>query len=96
MATVHINRAEALEEMFERFHEGLAELPRDARRMGERMRDGVGEYYCRMMALSRVLEQNSLGNWLARYVNHGRADHFAHAEAYCALALHYGEPWIIA
>jgi hypothetical protein len=42
------------------------------------------------MALSRVLERNSLGNWLARYVNHGRSDHFAHAEAYCAVTLHWG------
>ena len=36
--------------------------------------------------LLAVLPQNSLGNWVARYVDHGKADHYAHAEAYCLLA----------
>jgi len=93
VATVHINRVEALEEMFDRFHKGLAELPNDARRLGGRMRDGVGEYYREMTGLSRVLEQNAQGNWVWRYLDRGKADHYAHAEAYCLLASkHAGMP----
>ncbi len=65
VSTVHINRIEALEEMFDRFHRGLAQLPRDARRLGGRVRDGVGEYYGQMTALTRDLRQNSAGNWVA-------------------------------
>ncbi len=49
-----------------------------------------------MMALSRVLKQNCLGNWVVRFTDHGKAGHYAHAEAYCELALHYSEPWILA
>ncbi len=26
------------------------------------------------------------GNWVARYLDHGKPDHYAHAEAYCQLA----------
>jgi len=86
VAIVHINRVEALEEMFDRFHKGLAELPKDARRLGGRMRDGVGEYYRQMIANHRVLEQDAQGNWVWRYLDHGKADHYAHTEAYCLLA----------
>ena len=81
-----MNRVEALEEMFHRFHEGLAELPRDARRLGGRMKYGLGDYYRQMMAIQRVLEQDAQGNWVARYLDHGKPDHYAHAEAYCVLA----------
>lgn len=66
---------------------GLAELPRDARFLGGRVREGLGEYYCQMMALTRTLEQNSSGNWVARYLDLGKADHYAHAEVYCHQAL---------
>jgi len=85
-ATVHVNRVEALEEMFHRFHKGLAGLPRDARRLGGRMKYGLGDYYRQMMAIQRVLEQNAQGNWVARYLDHGKPDHYAHAEVYCLLA----------
>src|SRR5581483_6840419 len=40
----------------------------------------------------RILEQNSQDNWVSRYTDKGRPDHFAHAEAYCILALNWGEP----
>jgi hypothetical protein len=92
VATVHINRVEALEDMFDCFHKGLAELPRDARRLGGRVQHGVGEYYRQMTAIHRVLEQNAQGNWVARYLDHGKPDHYGHAETYCALALHWEEP----
>ncbi len=82
----HLNRTETLEEMFHSFQTETAELPRDARSLCGRVRDGLGEYYREMMALTRQLEQNSVGNWVARYVDNGKADHFAHAEAYCRVA----------
>jgi hypothetical protein len=84
-----INRTQALDEMFHAFQTEAAEIPKNARVLGGRVRDGLGEYYRQMMALSRVLEQNSVGNWVARYVDHGKADHFAHAEAYCAVAIQH-------
>ncbi len=82
-----INRNEALDAMFDAFQSQTAELPRDARGIGGRVKDGLGEYYREMLALSRVLERNAQGNWVAKYVDAGKADHYAHAEAYCALAL---------
>ena len=82
----HLNRTETLEEMFHSFQTETAELPRDARSLGGRVRDGLGEYYREMMTLTRQLEQNSAGNWVARYVDNGKADHFAQAEAYCRVA----------
>ncbi len=83
---VHVNRTLALEAMFQRFHDGKAELPRDARRLGGRVRDGFGEYYREMMALTRVLDENARGDWVSRYINGRKADHYAHAETYCLLA----------
>ena len=82
-----INRTQALEEMFHAFQTQAAEIPENARVLGGRVKDGLGEYYRQMMALSRVLQQDSVGNWVARYVDHSKADHFAHAEAYCAVAI---------
>ncbi len=89
-----INRTQALEEMFHAFQTEAAELPENARLLCGRVRDGFGEYYRQMMALKRTLEQNSQGNWVARYVDGGKPDHFAHAEAYCAVALHRPRLWI--
>ncbi len=86
VATVHINRVQSLDEVFALFQEGQAELPSDARHLGGRVEGGVGEYYREMMALKRTLEENAQGNWVARYVSEGRADHYAHAEVYCLLA----------
>ena len=50
------------------------------------MREGVGEYYRQMIANHRVLEQDAQGNWVWHYLDRGKADHYAHAEAYCLLA----------
>ncbi len=88
----HINRTLALENLFQAFQAGKLWLPEQARQLGGRVRDGAGEYYREMTALERVLEQNSSGNWVARYVDHGRADHYAHAELYCYLAC-FGYPY---
>ncbi len=84
--TVHVNRTDALEAMFERVRAGKVELPQNARHLGGRVRDGFGEYYREMTALNRVLEENARENWVGRYVNGGKADHYAHGEAYCLLA----------
>ncbi len=81
-----LNRTQALEELFQSFQLAQTELPQDARRAGGRVRDGVGEYYREMMALSRVLERNATGNWIAKYVDAGKPDHYAHAELYCMRA----------
>ena len=90
VATVHINRVQALDEVFEIFRQGKAELPSDARHLGGRVQHGFGEYYREMMALKRTLEENAQGNWVSRYVAEGKADHYAHAEVYCMLAGKHG------
>ena len=72
--------------MFDDIQHQRSELPRNARSLGGGLRDGVGEYYRRILALTRRLDQNALGNWRATYDERGKADHFAHAEVYCRLA----------
>lgn len=86
VATVHINRTQALDEVFGIFQQGKAELPSDARYLGGQVQHGIGEYYREMMALKRTPEQNSQGNWVSRYDAGHEADHYAHAEVYCMLA----------
>ena len=62
-------------------------FPRNARQLGERVRDGFGDYYRQVMAPKRQLEQDAQGNWTSRYYEHGKADHYAHAENYCLQAM---------
>ena len=81
-----VNRTELLDETFQRFHDGLAELPRDAQRLGGRVKGGYGEYYRELLALKRTLERDDQGNVVARWLDSGRDDHYAHAETYCLLA----------
>ena len=82
----HVNRAEALDEMFERFRRRVVTLPLNARGLGGRVKEGLGEYYRQLLTPKRTLEQDGQGNWVARWVDNGRADHYAHAEVYCLLA----------
>jgi hypothetical protein len=89
---LQLSRTEALEELFHAFNEGTAELPRDARRLGDKVRDGIGEYYREMMALVRVMEQDATGNWVTRFIDKGKADHYAHAELYCQQAMRHRGP----
>lgn len=84
----HINRVEALDEVMQRFHHGLALLPREARGLGGRVKDGLGDYYRQLVAPKRTLEQDAQGNWVSRWVDNGKADHYAHAELYCMMAEH--------
>ncbi len=49
-AGFRLNRLEAIEQALQRFHDGLALLPIDARALGGRMRAGHGEYYRELQA----------------------------------------------
>jgi hypothetical protein len=81
-----VNRPEVLDETFQRFRDGVVELPRDAGKLGGPVKQGYGEYYRELLALKRTLERDEQGNFVARWLDSGRDDHFAHAEAYCLLA----------
>ena len=85
--SLSLNRTETMEAMFEAFKNGRAELPRNARKLGGRVRDGFGDYYRQVMAPKRQLEQDAQGNWTSRYDEHGKPDHYAHAENYCLQAM---------
>ena len=84
-ARVQLDRTLAIDETFQRFRDGTATLPREARGLGGRMASGIGEYYRELLALKRALSQDADGNWSARW-EHVGADHFAHAEVYCQAA----------
>ena len=81
------NRTETMEAMFEAFKNGKVELPRNARQLGGRVKDGFGDYYRRVTTPKRQLEQDAQGNWTSRYDEHGKPDHYAHAENYCLQAM---------
>lgn len=81
-----INRTEALDEVMQRFRDRAVALPRDARQLGGRFKDGLGEYYREVLAPQRTLERDATGNWVARWLEHGKDDHYAHAELYCMRA----------
>jgi len=82
----HISRTQALERVFDAYRTGEALLPANARELGGRLQQGMGEYYREVMAQQRTLEQDANGNWQSRFIDRGRADHYAHAEVYCAMA----------
>lgn len=82
----HINRTQALDEMFQRFHDQAVPLPSDGRILGGGTRHGLSAYYQQLLAPKRTLERDGQGNWVARWVEGSRDDHYAHAEAYCMLA----------
>ncbi len=84
VATVHANRTLALDELFEGFRQERLELPWEARRLGGGAE--VGEYYKQLTALKRHTDQDAWGNWVEKYSDEGRPDHYAHAEVYCLLA----------
>lgn len=86
---VQINRTSELEALFHAFESQLMELPDSARHLGGRVKQGVGEYYRQLMALRRVLERDANGNWVSRFVDDRKADHYAHAELYCHVAIRH-------
>ncbi len=81
-----VNRGELLDETFQRFRDGVAALPRDAQRLGGRVKQGYGEYYRELLVLKRTLERDDQGNVVAKWLDPDRDDHYAHAELYCLLA----------
>ena len=83
---IRLNRTEALDGAFERFRTGVAALPSDARILGGSPQRGHGEFYRELLAPQRTVEADSGGNWVARWLEHGKPDHFAHAEVYCLYA----------
>jgi hypothetical protein len=84
---LHVNRAEALDGMYQRFRDGDARVPRDARLLGGRIKgDGLGEYYRHLLVPKRTIEDDGDGNLRARWVHQNHDDHFAHAEVYAMLA----------
>ena len=84
--TVRLDRTQAIDEMAAGFREGAVALPRNARELGGHVQAGLGAYYRELLAPQRTLKQDAHGNWVARWTEHGRADHFAHAEVYCHTA----------
>lgn len=80
------NRTEVIDEMVARFRQGNATLPADARELGGKVKQGLGEYHREMLAMTRVTEPDSRDNWVAHWVNGRRDDHYAHAEVYVLLA----------
>lgn len=74
---VNADRTRSLDEMYSRVYEGKNTLPGNAR--------DIARYYEQMKAPVRLLEKNARGIETARYVESG-ADHYAHAETYCAIA----------
>ena len=90
-----VNRTQLIDETFERFRKRMAALPRDARQRSPPVREGLGEYYRELLAPQRTLERDADGNWVARWLDHNKADHYAHAEVYALLAeLALPEPFI--
>ena len=86
VTVISVNHTEIIDEMVERFRDGEAALPEGARELGGRVRQGRGEYYWELLAMKRVTEQDSRGNWVAHWVDGRKPDHYAHAEVYTLLA----------
>lgn len=61
-------------------------LPENAHQLGRRMRDGRGEYYRELMVPRGTLQHRSNCHYVSRCIDNGKADHPAHAEAYCRMA----------
>ena len=61
-------------------------LPKEARHLGGRDKEGFGEYYREVLAPKKSYERDSNGNAVSRWVDYNKPDHFFHAEAYALLA----------
>ena len=84
---VKIDRLLGMDEMYAGLRNGTMRLPVNAREVGGHVNgDGYGEYAAQMMIPQRVLEKDGHGNPVARWIDNGRDDHYAHAELYCMLA----------
>jgi len=76
--TVSAHRTLTMDAAFARVREQRIEYPREVL--------ALPEFAEQMMAPVRVIEKDNAGNLVARYVEAGRPDHFAHAENYVAIA----------
>jgi hypothetical protein len=83
---VHAHRVDFMDQVVERFRRQQVSLPKDARRLGGRVRDGQGEYYRELMAPQRVPFRDGHGNLDYRWDERHRDDHYFHAELYALLA----------
>jgi hypothetical protein len=95
--SVHMDRVLVIDETFERIRSGVATMPSEARQLGGRVQQGYGDYYRQLLAPQRTLEQDAHGNWVAKWQDNGKADHFAHAEVYCHAASYLSRqrrPWV--
>lgn len=84
---VHADRTRSLDETFARFIDRTNTLPANAAE--------IRDYYAHMMASVRVLEKDSTGQEVAKYIESG-PDHFCHAENYCQIASEcpMGAAWV--
>lgn len=83
----NLDRTRTLDETFARFIDHSNTLPANVA--------DIRDYYAHMMASVRVLEKDTYGQEVARYVESG-PDHFAHAENYCMAASEcpMGASWV--
>lgn len=84
---VNMDRTRTLDETFARFIDHSNTLPANA--------TDIRDYYAHLMASVRVLEKDTYGQEVARYIESG-PDHFAHAENYCMAASEcpMGASWV--
>ncbi len=76
---VDLSRTRTLDALFDEVFERRLILPNSAR--------DVADYYTHMQASIRVLEANTRGITVARYIQKdNKPDHYAHAENYCLVA----------
>lgn len=83
---VRANRVDLMDQVAQRFRDRDVALPRDARHVGGRYKDGFGELYRQLMAPQRVPIKDGQGNLDYRWRDGGRDDHYFHAEVYALLA----------
>ena len=83
----NLDRTRTLDETFARFIDHGNTLPANVA--------DIRDYYAHLMASVRVLEKDTYGQEIARYVESG-PDHFAHAENYCMAASEcpMGASWV--
>ena len=80
------HRVDFMDQVAERFRSRQVSLPKDARRLGGRFRDGIAEYYRELTAPQRQPFRDTRGNLDYRWLEYGRDDHYFHAELYALVA----------
>jgi hypothetical protein len=83
---IRAHRVDLMDQVAERFRSGQLSVPKEARQVGGRFRQGFGEYYRELMAPQREPFRDHRGNLDYKWDEHGRDDHYFHAEVYALLA----------